>query len=319
MIVHRLVKYPEPEDFKYYLEASPAIPIDSQEYPHLAVLAAILFDAGKHPLTPFAEPPPPPPVHVPVPVYSFLQERPWIEPLKVLVTMWTYLESKSYSSEPSSVFDWGSRTVSFYYNLWHFYFLISIVEATVHFDCEDDNDRNVWIADVVATPSSTHDSIPSLDSDFWDRVSSVPRTKLERVGVRPNPKLVGPNSPDPQLLITSPSTMKLTTYIGRGGTCDAFRGTWLGLPIVAKDGDRSNNARRFSREVHAYLRLGHLCGSVVPEFFGLYRTDSFALLVLEDAGDMTYRHVPHVSRTYRDTGNRPDHWAVLDVQERWHF
>jgi hypothetical protein len=46
MIVHRLVKYPEPEDFQYYIEASPVIPIDSQEYPHLAVLAAILFDAG---------------------------------------------------------------------------------------------------------------------------------------------------------------------------------------------------------------------------------------------------------------------------------
>jgi hypothetical protein len=114
MIVHRLVKYPEPEDFQYYIEASPVIPIDSQEYPHLAVLAAILFDAGAHPFTPLAEPPRPPPIPDYTPSDSNWLSRLWTPgPLRVVVTSWTYLESKSYSSEPSSVFDWGSRTVSF--------------------------------------------------------------------------------------------------------------------------------------------------------------------------------------------------------------
>jgi hypothetical protein len=42
MIVHRLVPLSGNE---YYLEASPRIPIDSQRYPHLAVIAAIIFDA----------------------------------------------------------------------------------------------------------------------------------------------------------------------------------------------------------------------------------------------------------------------------------
>jgi hypothetical protein len=118
MIVHRLVKYPEPEDFRYYLEASPAIPIDSQEYPHLAVLAAILFDAGTHPFTPFAKEPPLPPSPSRDRVYGLsaeLSKRSLApESLNVTVTLWTYLESESYSSDPSSVFDWGSRTVSFF-------------------------------------------------------------------------------------------------------------------------------------------------------------------------------------------------------------
>jgi hypothetical protein len=121
MIVHRLVKCPAPDDLQYYLEASPTIPIDSQEYPHLAVLAAILFHAGMHPFTPFVETPLPSPRSTPSPVRNPFA-RPWTpDPLKVLVTMWTYLESKSYSSDPSYVFDWGSRTVSFYYTLRDFF------------------------------------------------------------------------------------------------------------------------------------------------------------------------------------------------------
>jgi hypothetical protein len=42
MIVHRLMPLSQN---RYYLEASPRIPIDSQSYPHMAVLAAIIFDA----------------------------------------------------------------------------------------------------------------------------------------------------------------------------------------------------------------------------------------------------------------------------------
>jgi hypothetical protein len=193
----------------------------------------------------------------------------------------------------------------------------------VHFDCEDINGSIVWAADVVATPSSSHDSIPSLDSAFWDRVSSVPLTKLERLGVLdPNPKLEGPNSPDPELLITLPSTMKLTTILGRGGTCVAYCGTWFGVPIVVKESLGSDGAHRFAREVHAYLRLGHLRGSVVPEFFGLYRTDLSVHLVLEDAGDMTYGEVPTYrdqDSNYEDDDSKDDDWAVLDIQERCTF
>jgi hypothetical protein len=42
MIVHRLVPLNQNQ---YYLEASPRIPMDSQRYPHIAVVAAIVFDA----------------------------------------------------------------------------------------------------------------------------------------------------------------------------------------------------------------------------------------------------------------------------------
>jgi hypothetical protein len=44
MIVHRLVRAAGSRT-QYYLEASPRIPIDSQEYPHMALIAAIVFDA----------------------------------------------------------------------------------------------------------------------------------------------------------------------------------------------------------------------------------------------------------------------------------
>jgi hypothetical protein len=113
MIVHRLVKCPEPEDFQYYIEASPVIPVDSQEYPHLAVLAAILFDAGAHPFTPLAKPPPRSPS--PVPVYSPILKRPsTLERSKVVVTLLTYYLEMISHTERSDVFNLGSRTVSFY-------------------------------------------------------------------------------------------------------------------------------------------------------------------------------------------------------------
>jgi hypothetical protein len=41
MIVHRLVPISQSQ---YYLEASPRIPMDSVDYPHLAVVAAIVYD-----------------------------------------------------------------------------------------------------------------------------------------------------------------------------------------------------------------------------------------------------------------------------------
>jgi hypothetical protein len=38
---------------QYYLEASPRIPVDSEEYPHVAIIAAVVFDArSSGPLAP---------------------------------------------------------------------------------------------------------------------------------------------------------------------------------------------------------------------------------------------------------------------------
>jgi hypothetical protein len=195
----------------------------------------------------------------------------------------------------------------------------------VHFDCERPrpSNRTIWAADVVATPSASQDSIPKLNDDYWDCVSSVPRRKLGRlgVGVEPKPKLEGPNAPDPELLVSAQSTLKLTDNIGEGGVCTAYRGTWFGVPIVAKYVDTMDDVRPFAREVHAYLRLGHLRGSVIPEFFGLYRTDSFALLILEDAGNIINDPFGPEPRTrpnfdYRHTLGE---WAGLDDQERCVF
>jgi hypothetical protein len=45
MIVHRLMQYGPPHADRYYLEASPIIPIDSEDFPNLAVVAAVLFAA----------------------------------------------------------------------------------------------------------------------------------------------------------------------------------------------------------------------------------------------------------------------------------
>jgi hypothetical protein len=327
MIVHRLVKYPEPKNFQYYIEASPAIPVDSQEYPHLAVVAAILFDAGAHPFTPLAEPPPPSPSpRTPSleRISSVPPKRPKTEEqLKVFLTLLAcYFEAISYTSERSNgpnVFGLGSRTVSFYYNSQDFFFLIFNVEAMVHFDCEGRNDRDIWAVDVIATPSSSHRSIPKLDDDYWDRMRAVPRIKLARLGVKPNSIREGPDLPNPELLVSSQSTIKISAEVATGATCTAFRGTWFGVPIVVKRCYTMDYVCPLAEEVHAYLRLGHLCGSVVPEFFGLYRSDFFALVVLEDAGDKIKE--PLIPRTCLDEDylDTVDCWPDLDVQERCAF
>jgi hypothetical protein len=194
----------------------------------------------------------------------------------------------------------------------------------VHFDCEGPDNTIIWAADVVATPSSPHRSIPPLNPDYWDRAYWVPWNKLGRLGaliMGQKPHLEGPNAPDPELLVSAQSTIKFTDNLGHGGTCTAYRGTWFGVPIVAKYAHKKVDVRPFAQEVHAYLRLGHLRGSVVPEFFGLYRTDSFALVVLEDAGDMIsepFGPEPKM-RLDRDYRKDLDEWAGLDDQERCAF
>jgi hypothetical protein len=130
----------------------------------------------------------------------------------------------------------------------------------------------IWAINVVAKPSSSPRSVPLLDIAYWKHVVSTPFTDRD--------------CPDPNLLAGSPSTLTLTNYIGQGGTCAAFRGTWHGVPIVVKY-IQNGYSTPFVREARAYLGgLANLRGTVVPEFFGLYRSDYFALLVSEDCGNM---------------------------------
>jgi hypothetical protein len=163
----------------------------------------------------------------------------------------------------------------------------------------------VWAIDVIAKPSSSSHSVPSLDSAYWKRAISTPLTKCAPLGAHDledsKSTLKDTDSPDPNLLVASPSTLTLTSYIGPGGTCAAFRGTWYGVPIVIKYIQRHESAP-FANEARAYLGgLANLRGKVVPEFFGLHRSDIFALLVFEDCG------------------NKISDWHDLDLQERCVF
>jgi hypothetical protein len=191
-----------------------------------------------------------------------------------------------------------------------------------HFDCKDEIGSEVWAVSLVATPSSSHDAIPKLDSYYWDGASSVPSAKLARLGVDLNWRrnFDGPNLPDPELAVSSQSTMKITAILDIGeDATSVYRGTWFGVRIVSKKIDNMDSyykhdvAYQFLCEVHAYLRLCHLRGTVVPEFFGLYRSDSFALLVLEDAGEPFFDDLDGCGEIVSDE------WAVLDVQERCVF
>jgi hypothetical protein len=149
----------------------------------------------------------------------------------------------------------------------------------------------IWAITAVAKPSSSPGSVPSLDSAYWKRVFPAPLTKRSRICDQED-------TPELGLLVGSPSTLALTSYIGRGGTCAAFRGTWHGVPIVAKY-IQSKYSTPFVGEANAYLGgLARLRGTIVPEFFGLYRSNFFALLVVEDCGD------------------RISKWDDLDLEER---
>jgi hypothetical protein len=150
----------------------------------------------------------------------------------------------------------------------------------------------IWAIVAVAKASSSPRSVPSLDSAYWKRVSSAPLTKR-------SPLCDHEDTPDLDLLANSPSTLILSSYIGHGATCAAFRGTWQGVPIVAKYIE-SKYSTPFVGEAKAYLGgLARLRGTIVPEFFGLYRSNFFALLVFEDCGDKISK------------------WDDLNLQERY--
>jgi hypothetical protein len=151
----------------------------------------------------------------------------------------------------------------------------------------------IWAIIAVAKPSSSPGSVPSLDSAYWKRVSSDPLPKR-------SPLCDHEDTPDLDILANSPSTLILSSYISHGATCAAFRGTWHGVPIVAKYIESKYSAP-FVGEAKAYLGgLARLRGTIVPEFFGLYRSTSFfALLVFEDCGD------------------KISEWDDLNLQERY--
>jgi hypothetical protein len=159
----------------------------------------------------------------------------------------------------------------------------------------------IWAIIVIAKPSSPPNSLPLLDSAYWKRVVSPPSplAKRARLGLEnSNAALEETDTLNPNLLVGSPSTLTLTSYIGQGATCAAIRGTWHGAPIVVKFIEEQYSFP-FVDEARVYLGgLAHLRGAVVPEFFGLYRSDCFALLVFEDCGDSI------------------SDWDGLDLQER---
>jgi hypothetical protein len=160
------------------------------------------------------------------------------------------------------------------------------------------NRDTIWAVDVVAKPSSSPRSVPLLDPAYWIRVQSDSAPEVLHDQEDWKETLDDTGAPDPNLLVGSPSTLTMTSYIGPGGTCAAFRGTWHGVAIVAKY-IQSEYSTPFVDEARAYLGgLAPFQGTVVPGFFGLYRSDYFALLVFEDCG------------------NRISDWDDLDLQER---
>jgi hypothetical protein len=146
----------------------------------------------------------------------------------------------------------------------------------------------LWAIVAVTKPSCLPHSVPLLDSAYWKCVVSPPSALANR-RLRDlehwETAAEDTDSSNPDLLVGSPSTLTLTSYVGQGGTCAAFRGTWHGVSVVVKY-IQHDYSTPFVREAQAYLgSLAHLRGTVVPEFFGLYRSDYFALLVFEDCGN----------------------------------
>jgi hypothetical protein len=88
-------------------------------------------------------------------------------------------------------------------------------------------------------------------------------------------------------IVALPSTINLTECLSDAETGMTFRGTWYGASIVAKH-SVPEHSEHLAREALFYKdHLEHLRGLVVPQFIGLYRSDGWALLVLEDVGSTT--------------------------------
>jgi hypothetical protein len=134
-----------------------------------------------------------------------------------------------------------------------------------------------------------------LYHDYWPRLwrqARVPYEEKQKIGLEDS------HAHDLRLaesLMASPATIKITT-----SSSDQRRGTWHGVPIMIQMYPVDRPTEQFSHAAKVHLRhLQDLRGAVVPEFFGLYRTDSQALLIYEDVG-----------------GFYVDSWSDLDFQER---
>jgi hypothetical protein len=106
-------------------------------------------------------------------------------------------------------------------------------------------------------------------------------------------------------LMASPSIINFTEYIGKGATGMALRGSWYGASVVAKH-SVPRDTEALAREALLYKHhLAHLRGIIVPEFLGLYHSDGWSLLVLEDVGS-----------TIKPTAESWEGWSERDASPR---
>jgi hypothetical protein len=201
-----------------------------------------------------------------------------------------------------------------------------VSKPLVHFDIDGLNKDVIFLVDVLATPSSPLDLLPSLNGLYWDRALSGPSevdyvstllhrswhpwrclflqqamtdeeaTRAAVLGEQSwerwqsarsalstsapdflSAGSTGPPSSEHDTLVSSTSTMRFTTCMGEVATSMALRGFWYGASIVAKHSVPAQSEALFYKR-----HLAHLRGIVVPEFLGLYRSDDWTLLILED-------------------------------------
>jgi hypothetical protein len=132
-IVHRHVTCPRTG--RYYLEASQRIPIDSSDAPPLAIVTAIVLTA-RHVLP---EPPTLPDAQAPMP--SNVDATATLRPPYITARCRRY--GRSFTSAP-----------------------------IVHFDVEGLNRGVTFVVNVLATPSSPCESLPTLSGTYWRRALS---------------------------------------------------------------------------------------------------------------------------------------------------
>jgi hypothetical protein len=83
-------------------------------------------------------------------------------------------------------------------------------------------------------------------------------------------------------IVAAPSTINLTELVGEGATGMAFRGQWHGAAIVAKHAMPKESQALVRESLFYKEHLAHLRGVIIPEFLGLYRSDGWAMMVLEE-------------------------------------
>jgi hypothetical protein len=316
LIVHRRVPCPRPggHSERYYIESSDRIPIDSTDAPLACIWMAILLTALRilpDPSTLSFEDAPTP--------YSGTVEKPSSRTYPPpALTRSSIRGGRAHSSDCQAVPQ--SRPL-------------------VHFDIEGLNKDVTFLVDVLATPSSPLELLPSLNGLYWERALSFsdPAASedsgylsgllhrswhpwgclFSQRAIKREDTLRGLvlwtqcwerwksvrralDADLPDLLVTpvtyrylTPpedgafSTINFTEYIANGATGMAHRGSWYDASVVAKH-SVPRDSEALAREALFYKHhLARLRGIVVPEFLGLYRSDGWSLLVLEDVGPTT--------------------------------